>query len=210
MIAQLDLFAAAPVTPRRPARPDTALLLAMSADHTPAPAHAPEVTPAPPSQRTGAELVAQSRSCCARCEAVGHPHDYTWHEDTQELLCHPCNADKLVYGATPNPAGVYCEGAERITLARDVKNWQGVSVAEIDLLDLGPHWIWATSYQLYGGDCRGSFSPLSDNPRKRAPTRDAALDAAKAQLSAAMEGVDNKDARRVLAWLGELGQVALL
>jgi hypothetical protein len=171
----------------------------------------PVRTPAPRTlPRTGGELLAQSHSRCSRCEATGHATLYTWHADSDELLCHPCNAGKLGFAAIPNASGVYHESAERITLPRDVKNWQGVSVAEIDLLDLGPHWIFSTSYQLYGGDCRGSFSPLTNHPSNRAASRAAALDAAKATLREAMEGVDNKDARRVLAWLDELDRSALL
>lgn len=62
MIAQLDLFAAAPAAPR-PARPDTAMLLAMSADHIAAPAAPPPTfrpsrAPARPSgdRKTAAKL----------------------------------------------------------------------------------------------------------------------------------------------------------
>lgn len=152
---QLELFGtAAPSPARRPAKPDTALLLAMSDDHAPA------------SAATGT-------------------------------------------APQPNSHGVYRPG-ERLALPRQVKRWQGDNLADIELLELGPHWIWATCYQLHGGDMRGAAQPLQDLPWCRAPSRAAAIGAAAAHLRSRLEGLDNADARRVLAWLDALGQGEML
>ena len=152
---QLDLFGTAASSPaRRPAKPDTALLLAMSDDHAPA------------SAATGT-------------------------------------------APQPNAHGVYRPG-ERLALPRQVKGWQGGNLADIELLDLGPHWIWSTAYQLHAGDMRGMAQPLHDREEQRAPSRAAAIGAAAAHLRSRLEGLDNADARRVLAWLDGLGQGEML
>lgn len=109
----------------------------------------------------------------------------------------------------PNKHGVYTEPTEHLFLPRNVKGWRGVNTADIKLADLGTHWIWATSFQMYGGDCHGSSSPLMDieTPVRtcRAPTREAAIAAASDELRRRMEPkTDVADARAVLAWLDSL------
>ncbi|MAY78574.1 MAG: hypothetical protein CL802_13545 [Citromicrobium sp.] len=207
---QGDLFKEAGIASfaPRPPKPDSALLLRMSDDHRQGGATEPTKPASPPLPRTGAELIAQARSCCGRCSQTGHPHDYTWHKDTKELLCPPCNAGKLGYRATPNKHGVYLEPTERLALPRNKKGWQGVDTAEIELIDLGPHWLWSTGYEL--SSFSGSHSPLSDHHATRAPTRAEALSAACDHLRRKLEGTDHADARAILAWLKTLDQDALL
>lgn len=113
-------------------------------------------------------------------------------------------------GAQPNENGVY-EPQECLTLPRDVKGWKGMPTAEIELIDLGPYWLWATRFQLMHGDLWGSASPLIDDcPRRfmsrRAPTREAAVDAAGAYLRERIgpRSGESADARRIIAWLDEL------
>ncbi len=146
---QLDLFsAAAPSPARRPAKADTALLLAMSADHTTA--------------------ASGARS-----------------------------------GPQPNAHGVYAPG-ETLSLPRQVKGWQGGNLADIEIIDLGPYWLWAVSYQLHGSDWRGSAAPLRDGAAWRQPTRAEAIAAAATCLRQLLEDLDNADARRIMAWLDGL------
>ncbi len=199
---QGDLFKEAGIASfaKRPPKPDSALLLAMSEDHRPA--SQPSI--AKPLPRTGAELIAQSRACCGGCSATGHPCHYKWHADSQQLLCPPCNARKLGYLATPNRSGVYLEPTEYLAPPRK-KNFHGLDIADIRLMNLGPFWIWATGFQLRGGDCRGSHSPLSEAHGGKAGSRTAAITAASAQLRGYLEGCDNADARAILAWLATLG-----
>lgn len=110
----------------------------------------------------------------------------------------------------PNAHGVY-EPQETLFLARTVKGWRGCNLADIKLVDLGTHWIWATDFQMYTGDHSGSGSPLMDLPpgrrlNCRAPTRQAAIEAACAELRRRLEprAVECKDARAVIEWLDSL------
>ncbi len=113
--------------------------------------------------------------------------------------------------ATCNENGVY-QADETLELPRAVKGWRGGPIAEIDLADMGTHWIWSTGFQMWGGDMWGSSSPLMDlEPTPfstcRAPTREAAIELASAQLrknlaKRAEEG--DRDARAVIAWLDTL------
>ena len=105
----------------------------------------------------------------------------------------------------PNRHGVRTP-QERLQLPRDMKSWRGCSVAEIELADLGTHWIWATGFQMMTGDCWGSGGPLVDHPSHRSSTREAAIEAASAHLR---EKVGKRvgtypDARRIMDWLDGL------
>ena len=109
-----------------------------------------------------------------------------------------------------NAHGVY-EADEVLQLARPLKGWRGGPIAEVCLANLGTHWIWATSYQLWTGDCCGSSSPLMDmEPTPfstcRAPTRQAAIELASAQLRKSLtpRAAECRDARAVLEWLDTL------
>lgn len=104
--------------------------------------------------------------------------------------------------ATCNEHGVY-EADEIIELPRAVKGWRGGPVAEIRLANLGPHWIWATAYQMHGGDWSGKGSPLMDTPSDWAPTRRDAIEAAIAELRdhLAPRTEHCRDALYVIAWL---------
>jgi len=107
-----------------------------------------------------------------------------------------------------NENGVY-EPDERFELPMPKKGWRGCPLAEIEIADLGTHWIWAVSYQMMTGNCAGRGSPLTDFDRpwgtSRAPTRDAAIAAATADLRISMmKRGDCRDARAVLAWLDTL------
>lgn len=200
-MSQLSLFDAPTAT--RPPKPDSAMLLAMSTDHRQGGAVPPTKAAPLPLPRTGAELVMQSRSCCSLCSETGHPCHYKWHADSQQLLCPPCNARKLGYLATPNRSGVYLEPTEFLAPPRK-KNFHGLDIADIRLMNLGPHWIWATGFQLRGGDCRGSHSPLSEAHGGKAASRAEAISAASDQLRGYLEGCDNADARAIRAWLKTL------
>lgn len=105
-----------------------------------------------------------------------------------------------------NQFGVH-EADETLVLPFDRKGWRGVPTAEIELRDLGTHWIWSASYCLMSGDHQGHFSPLTDHPRYRQPTRQEALDAARADLRAPMDGRDSRDAKRIVQWLEGLNPV---
>lgn len=107
--------------------------------------------------------------------------------------------------ATCNEHGVY-QPDERLTLPRPVKGWRGGPIGEIDLADLGTHWIWATGFQLWGADCWGASSPLCDRDRYRAPSRDAAIQAACAYLRAKVgpRAGECKEAKAIVAWLDTL------
>ena len=114
-----------------------------------------------------------------------------------------------------NQRGVY-EPDERLSLPRATKGWRGCNLADIKLGDLGTHWIWATSFQMYTGDCHGSSSPLMDLPHGRgigcrAPTRAAAIDAAASYLRERLtpRAEHCADARAVLAWLQTLNPAQL-
>lgn len=109
-------------------------------------------------------------------------------------------------GPQPNEHGVYGEPTERFTLPRGKKGWQGVDAAEIRLLDLGTHWIWATRFQLFSGDSQGEYLPLCDEPHCRAPDRKSALAYAKVRLVQRLQGKDHPDAKRIMAWLQEIAQ----
>lgn len=102
-----------------------------------------------------------------------------------------------------NQHGVY-EAQERLVLARDTKGWRGLPTAEIEMCQLPEGWLWATSFQLMQGDCCGSASPLSLNHGRLAPSREVAIEAAVAHLSARMAKQDGQDARRIVAWLETL------
>lgn len=106
-----------------------------------------------------------------------------------------------------NEYGVY-QPDERLSLPRR----DGADTAYITLADMGAHWIWATGFQIWGGDFWGSSSPLMDlEPTPfstcRAPTREAAIQLASSQLRNSLskradEG--DRDARAVMAWLDSL------
>lgn len=105
-----------------------------------------------------------------------------------------------------NENGVY-EPDEVFTLDRDVKGWRGVPNAEIELRDLGTHWIWSASFALFGGDHLGSFHPLhDDDERHRAPDRGTALYCARAELARRLteRAKEPGDARRIMVWLDTL------
>jgi hypothetical protein len=110
-----------------------------------------------------------------------------------------------------NEHGVY-EADETLVLPRQAKNWRGAPIAEISLVDLGGHWIWAVAYQLHSGNWEGSSSPLMDTDptpfsNYRAPTRKAAIDAAVAQLRKRLTKLADEgsaDAAAVIAWLPTL------
>jgi hypothetical protein len=109
-----------------------------------------------------------------------------------------------------NEIGVY-EPDERLSLSRPVKNWRGGPLGEIRLANLGTHWIWATSFQLWSGDCWGSSSPLMDvdhtpHTNHRAPTRETAIEAASARLRKSLSdrATSCRDARAVIEWLDTL------
>lgn len=104
-----------------------------------------------------------------------------------------------------NEHGVY-EADEALELPRPRKGWRGGPIAEIRLADLGTHWIWATGFQMWGGDMWGSSSPLMDSEAYRAPTRQAAIDLASEQLrkSLVKRAADCRDARAVMEWLDTL------
>lgn len=109
-----------------------------------------------------------------------------------------------------NANGVY-EADERLSLQRATKGWRGCNLADIKLANLGAYWIWATSFQMHTGDCHGSSSPLWDHEptqfsNPRAPSREAAIEAASAELGRRLTPRSEHcaDARAVLAWLGTL------
>lgn len=115
-----------------------------------------------------------------------------------------------------NTHGVY-EPDECLSLPRPTKGWRGCNLADIKLGHLGDYWIWATSFQMYTGDCHGSSSPLMDLPHGRrgvscrAPTREAAIDAAASHLRDRLTPRADRcvDARAVLAWLATLNPAQL-
>jgi hypothetical protein len=109
-----------------------------------------------------------------------------------------------------NEHGVY-EADETLALPRPVKGWRGGPIAEIRLANLGTHWIWATGFQMLTGNCWGSSSPLMDlEPTPfstcRAPTRQAAIELASAQLRKSLSpcAAEYREARAVLEWLDTL------
>lgn len=109
-----------------------------------------------------------------------------------------------------NAHGAY-EPDERLSLPRPVKGWRGCNLADIEIANLGEYWIWATSFAMHTDDCRGSTSPLVDDGERtwmshRAPTRDAAIDAAASHLRDRLTPRSERcaDARAVLAWLDTL------
>jgi hypothetical protein len=109
--------------------------------------------------------------------------------------------------STCNEHGVY-QPDERLSLPRKA----GADTAYITLADMGTHWIWATGFQIWGGDFWGSSSPLMDlEPTPfsscRAPTREGAIQMASAQLRKSLskradEG--DRDATAILVWLDSL------
>lgn len=103
--------------------------------------------------------------------------------------------------AACNKYGVY-EPDETLSLPR--KGRGGVSVATIQLADLGPHWIWATSFQMSGGDYWGKFSPLKDQPNHREQSRVVAIKAAAADLRRNLSSRADPDAKSIMAWLETL------
>jgi hypothetical protein len=109
--------------------------------------------------------------------------------------------------AERNQHGAYTPD-ETLSLPRAVKNWRGVNAADIELANLGAYWIWASSFQLYGGDHLGNGTPLIDDDHRfravRQPSRDAAIAAACKHLRERMTGRDSTDARAILAWLDTL------
>lgn len=175
MTQQLDLFGtAAPASARRPAKADTALLLAMSADHTTA-------GTAPPFTKQRDIDSDEGRALIERAMAISA--GLSWPQ--------------------PNAHGVY-EPGETLSLPRQVKGWQGGNLADIEIINLGRYWLWAASYQLHGGDWRGSAAPLKDGAAYRQPTRAGAIAAAATCLRQLLEDHDNADARRIIAWLDGL------
>ena len=104
-----------------------------------------------------------------------------------------------------NDAGVY-EPDEVMTLERDVKGWRGMPTAEIELRDLGTHWIWSASFALMDGDHLGHGQPLCDEARYRSPDRASALYRAKAYLVRTLEKRAHRpgDARRIMIWIDTL------
>lgn len=104
-----------------------------------------------------------------------------------------------------NENGVY-EAAEAIELPRHVKGWRGGPIGEIRLARLGTHWIWATGFQLWGGDCWGSSSPLMDTANRSAKSRAEALEQAGAHLRAKLSSraAEYPDAAAILSWLETL------
>ena len=110
-----------------------------------------------------------------------------------------------------NEHGVY-EADETLELPHKAKGWRGGPIAEIRLADLGTHWIWATSHQMHSGNWEGASSPLHDHEPTpysdhRAPTREAAIRAASAQLRGRLKAradESDRDACAVMAWLDTL------
>ena len=98
------------------------------------------------------------------------------------------------------------EPTERIILPRAKPGWCGVGLAEINLADLGTHWIWSIGFQMHTGDMWGSGGPLWDGDGHRAPTRDDAIAAASDALRAKLGGrvAEYPDARAVIGWLDTL------
>lgn len=113
--------------------------------------------------------------------------------------------------ASCNEHGVYTAD-EALHLPHAAKGWRGGPIGEIRLADLGTHWIWATSYQMHSGNWEGASSPLSDHEptpfsNHRAPTREAAINAAGTELRRRLQKrVDerDRDACAVVAWLDTL------
>lgn len=101
----------------------------------------------------------------------------------------------------PNEHGVY-SATESLILPRNQKGWRGPHVAEIDLCDLGDRWLWATGFQIMGGDFHGRSSPLTEH--RSAASRAGALALAMADLRHAMTGKESKDAASILEWLSGL------
>lgn len=104
-----------------------------------------------------------------------------------------------------NEHGVYAPD-EVLALQREVKGWRGMPTAEIELRNLGGHWIWSASFQLMQGDHLGSCEPLVDREPRRAADRHAALYCAKAQLLQRLSerAKEPGDARRIMIWLDGL------
>lgn len=105
-----------------------------------------------------------------------------------------------------NEHGVY-QALERLELPpRPVKGRKGGPIAEIDLAFIGPHWIWATGFQLWGGDCWGASSPLCDRDNYRAGSREAAIDAAATYLRRKIgpRAGECRDAAAIVGWLDTL------
>lgn len=108
--------------------------------------------------------------------------------------------------ARRNEHGVY-EADETLELARPVKGWRGMGLAEIKMADLGTHWIWETGFQMHSGDFWGRGGPLTNHEPYRAPTREDAIRAASADLRKSLSeraGSGDADARAVLVWLDTL------
>lgn len=106
-----------------------------------------------------------------------------------------------------NENGVY-QPDERLCLNRR----DGADFAYITLANMGTHWIWATGFQMWSGDFWGSSSPLMDlepTPYStcRAPTREAAIELASAELRKSLSdraAAGDRDASAVVAWLDTL------
>lgn len=106
---------------------------------------------------------------------------------------------------TCNEHGVYSP-TEVLRLPRDRKGWRGMDLCEIELADLGDHWIWATGFTMFSGDCWGSYSPLRKVHGREAATRGEAIQAASDHLRAKLAGraAGFPDARAIIAWLDGL------
>ena len=107
-----------------------------------------------------------------------------------------------------NENGVY-EPHERLFLPRSVKGWQGMDMLEIEIANLGGHWIWSTGLCFFTGDCAGSFSPLADVEGRRAPTRDDAILSAAGHLWNKIGGRDGPEATAMRNWLARFGVPAI-
>ncbi len=107
--------------------------------------------------------------------------------------------------ASCNENGVYTAD-ETLELPRPKKGWNGVPIAEIDLVDLGTHWLWATGFQLWGSDFWGASSPLCDRDGYRSESREAAIASASAYLRRKVGSRVSEctDARAIIAWIDAL------
>lgn len=114
----------------------------------------------------------------------------------------PATSSAPALDVQPNVHGVYSrDHAERLTLPCTRKNWRGGPTAEICLLHVGQGWLEAIDYNTETG---GGCSPLSASWQGFLPDRATALDQARKELQRRLQGLNDKSAARIRAWLPTL------
>lgn len=102
----------------------------------------------------------------------------------------------------PNEHGVY-EAQEAMHLPRPAKNWRGIPLLEIELVQVEGQWLWGTGLSFWTGDHWGSFQGLSTRSPRAATREQAIVDAAR-YLMSRIEGRSCHEARLMREWLSAL------